>query len=227
MVDTLGFIYGNVDAITAYLVVHEPGFVGIPTEFFELYAISFPFACFIRATEMRSCALPMVVPLGRQLFAELFRVSEFLCTATSRAILRQIQVRLLARTSLNNLNEALAAYSLTLSGRAEIRSREKGYTTQTSSIEGLLPLLNDGCDLKTYVVGGRTYDDTMSAIYQIISNSNPAFDFEEPASAPVVSDRFDHDDQSTENRDGDVIGTDTSLISGKDSGPSPRPCWPS
>jgi hypothetical protein len=84
-----------------------------------------------------------------------------------------------------------------------------GYTTQTSSVEGLLPLLNDGCDLKTYVVGGRTYDDTMAAIYQIVSNSNPAFDFEEPASAPVVSARFDEDDQSTENGDGDVIGTET------------------
>jgi hypothetical protein len=49
----------------------------------------------------------------------------------------------------------------------------------------------------------------MAAIHQIISNSNPAFDFEEPASAAVVSARLDDDDQSTENGGGDVIDTET------------------
>jgi hypothetical protein len=49
----------------------------------------------------------------------------------------------------------------------------------------------------------------MAAIYQIISNSSPAFNFEEPASVPVVSAWFDDDDQSTENGDGDGLRTET------------------
>jgi hypothetical protein len=66
----------------------------------------------------------MVVPLGRQLFAEFPRVSEFLRTATSNPILREMQVGLLAGTSLNILREALASHSPTLSGSAESSARK-------------------------------------------------------------------------------------------------------
>jgi hypothetical protein len=115
MVDTLAFICSHVDLITSYATTHESPFKGIPTELFEVYAILLPFACFVRTVEMRTCSLAMIVPLARQLLVSLSDAGGLMRTCTAMAILRRMQVWLLARLSVNHLHEDLVAYSLALS----------------------------------------------------------------------------------------------------------------
>jgi hypothetical protein len=173
MVDTLQFICERVDAITGFLATHRSMFRGIPTEFFELYGILLPFACFVRAVEKRSCSLPMIVRLARQLLQALSDISALVRTPTSVAILRDLHIHLLARLSANNLHEAIAAHALSFHGRREIHDREFGYSTRDLTTGIHLPATDEQWNLKCYVKGRGSYDDTMAEICQMLDNTIP------------------------------------------------------
>jgi hypothetical protein len=204
MVETLGFIVRHIDAITCYLTAHESGYDGVPTELFELYAILLPFSCFLRAIETRNCSLSMVVPLARQVLAALFHIRPLLRTSASVEILRDMQIRFLARLTVNNHEEVLASYALGLAGRAEIRKREIGYSIPAGMAEIPPPPVDDGCNLHAYMIGGSSYDDTMLAICQMIDNTTPATVLD-GFSARLV----EHHDEPTEELEEEVTVVET------------------
>jgi hypothetical protein len=172
MVDTLAFMCSHVDMITGYLTAHDSPFTGILAELFEVYAILLPFACFARAVEMRTCSLPMIVPLARQLLWSLSDVGGLMRTCTAMAILRGMHVCILAGLSANNRHEALVAYPLALARREDTPRREIGYRTRDTTTRAHHPSIDERCNLKLYVRRGDKYDDVMFSIYQMISNTN-------------------------------------------------------
>jgi hypothetical protein len=175
MIDTLAFIFDNLDQIRGYMFASEVAFPldHVPTEIFELYAILLPFACFLRAVESRSCNLCSIVPLARRLLAALSDVQGLLQTGAAMMILRDMHIRLLARLCVNNRAEALTAYALTLQGREELRAKEADFSTQGRDSEIDLTLIEDNQGLKSYMKGNRSYDDVMTALFQEMSNAQP------------------------------------------------------
>jgi hypothetical protein len=176
MLDTLAFICENVDLITAFLAANRCGLPCIPREFVELYAILFPFGCFLRAIETLSWSSSMIVPLARQLLVVLLNVAVLMRTSTGVVLFRDMDVRFLARLTANNPSDRLAAYSLTSSGRAEIRPREIGYSTQDTTAGYPLPSCDRRCDLKVYTVRNSNYDETLAVLAQLIVNTIPIID---------------------------------------------------
>jgi hypothetical protein len=176
MIDTLAFIFNNLEAIRGYMFAnpHESqDFDDIPTEVFELYAVLLPFSCFIRAVEARCCSLTSIVPLARDLLKCLSNVRGFLATDAGQVILRDLHIRLLARLCVNNRAEVLAAHSLTLEGRDELRKMEVGYSTQGQGSGDGLRGVKENQDLKSFMKGDASFDDVMASIYQQIANSRP------------------------------------------------------
>jgi hypothetical protein len=185
MLNTLAFVCENVDVITAFLAANRCGLPGIPTEFVELYAILFPFGYFLRAIETRSCSLSMIVPLARQLLVPLLNVAPLLRTSTGVMIFRDMHIRFLAHLTAKNLSDCLAAYSLTLYGRADIRAREIGYSTQDMIAGHPLPSYDRRCDLKAYTVRNSNSDETLAVLAQLIVNTIPMID--PGGSTPILS----------------------------------------
>jgi hypothetical protein len=74
---------------------------------------------------------------------------------------------------MNNLSESFAAYSLTLSGRDEIRKREKGYRTRGPEIpsQGVFPVCPDITIMKGYCQEEITYDDIITLAFPFAANS--------------------------------------------------------
>jgi hypothetical protein len=187
MIDTLAFIFDNLDVIWGYMFGNSGEFSGldhIPTEVFELYAILLPFDCFLRAVEARCCSITSIIPLVRGLLEALRGVRSLLNTGVAKMILRDLHIRLLARLSVNNMNEALTAYALTKQGRNELRLKERGYSTQGPDCEVEYPKKND---LTNHMKGGSSYDDVIAALSQEIMNSEPFIGLE---CAPSVFDEI-------------------------------------
>jgi hypothetical protein len=86
--------------------------------------------CFLGVLEWRIYALPEIVPLSRALFVRLRDVLPLIGMRPMREIFHEIHVRLFSRFMINNREEAVAAYSLTMQGRWEIPEFEKGCRTQ-------------------------------------------------------------------------------------------------
>jgi hypothetical protein len=176
MVDTLAFIFNNLEAVPGYLFANPldcQGVKYVPTEAFELYAILLPFSCFIRAVEARCCSLASIVPLVRDLLRALSNVRASLSTDAAQVILKDLYIRLLLRLCMNNRAEVLAAYSLTLPGRNELRRKELGYSTQGEVCEDAVHLIKENQELKSFIKGDISYDDVIASVYQQIANSRP------------------------------------------------------
>jgi hypothetical protein len=101
----------------------------------------------------------------------LLNVAPLLRTSTGVMIFRDMHVRFLARLTVNNLSDCLAAYSPTLSGRTEIGAREIGYGTQNTTAGNPLPSDDRRCDLKAYTVRNSNYDETLAVLAQLIVNT--------------------------------------------------------
>jgi hypothetical protein len=82
-----------------------------------------------------------------------------------------MHIRFLTRLTLNNLSDCLAAHLITLSGRAEIRVREIGYSTQDTTAGNALPSYDRRCDLKAYTVRNSNYDETLAILAQLMVNT--------------------------------------------------------
>jgi hypothetical protein len=92
----------------------------ISKEVFKLLAILLPFEIMLAAFESRDCSLSEIVPLVREVQADMRNVSCILETELSRCILRMILTRFIAPVLRNNHEEAIAAYYLTAAGREEL-----------------------------------------------------------------------------------------------------------
>jgi hypothetical protein len=146
----------------------------------ELYAILLPYSCFINAVEARDCSLALIVPLVRGLLSAIRDVALILRTTIAQAIFRDMHIRFLSRISVNNLEEAAAAYSLTLEGRGELRERERGYSTEGTQAAPEIQQLGGRDDLKRYIKSELGYDQVMEAVTQMIAQSEPMTDGGEP-----------------------------------------------
>jgi hypothetical protein len=84
---------------------------------------------------------------------------------------------------MNHVPESLAAYSLSLPGRDELRKREEGYSTRASDIspQVLLSAPPESARLKTYCHGEVSYDKTIAVVFQVVVNSEPMIGEEECA----------------------------------------------
>jgi hypothetical protein len=176
MVDSLTFILQHRVQVRRFLASgdNESNFRDIPLELFQLYAILAPFRCFVNAVESRQCSLAYIVPLARGLLNALRNVREILRTDLARTILRDMCIRLQVRLSVNNVVEAIAAYSLTPAGRAELRESEKGYCTKNPESDIGIPEYEAHLDLKTHLKNDD-YDDTFNVLKQEITRSVPFF----------------------------------------------------
>jgi hypothetical protein len=150
-------------------------------ELFELYAILLPFDRFVRAVEMRSCSLRIIAVLTRQLLQALADVATLLRTSIAMAIFRDVRIGLLTHLTVNNLLEALAAYSLTPHGRPEIRALEIGYRTRDLTNDIHLPPLENQLSLKICRRGESSYGETMRARCHMIINTTAVIVPDEPA----------------------------------------------
>jgi hypothetical protein len=125
---------------------------------------------------MRSYSLSIIVPLARQLLVVLLNVAPLLRTSSVVMIFRDLYIHFLARLTVNNLSDCLAALSLTLSDRAEIRAREIGCSTQDTTAGNPLPSYGRRCDRKAYTVRNSNYDETLAVLAQLIVNTIPIID---------------------------------------------------
>jgi hypothetical protein len=139
--------------------------------------------------ERRSYSLPEIVPLCRGLLATLRNIPEMLCSSTARAIFRDMHIRLLARLMTNNLSESLAAYSLTLPGRDEIRKREKGGSTRGPETppQGRFSVRPDTAILKAHCHEEILDDEVITAVFQFAVHSESMIGEDECASSAFVS----------------------------------------
>lgn len=206
MVDTLAYFVHHSEACTSYLLefgADEEYYDGFPLEISELYIILLPFYCFIGALESRACALPYIVPLSRALLATLRDVFPLLRTYPVRQIFHELYIRLLSRLMANNREEALAAYSLTLQGRQEIRELEKGYSTRDANE----PTPDPCVELKSFMRGASDFDSAIQSAVAMGENSDP-FLVADEASALDLTARISSDDS------GRVDGNDDERASG-------------
>jgi hypothetical protein len=183
MVDMLTFLFTQFDLIRSVPqnLSHDGEIRGfIPAEMMKLYAILFPYSCFISAVEARDCSLALIVPLVRGLLSAMRDVALTLRTTIAQAISRDMHIRFLSRISINNLEEAAAAYSLTLERRGELRERERGYSTEGTHAAPEIRQLGGRDDLKRYIKSELGYDQVVEAITQVIAQSEPMTDGGEP-----------------------------------------------
>jgi hypothetical protein len=118
---------------------------------FEFYAILVQFGCLVSAVERHCCSFCVIVSLIRDLLTALRNVAGILWTTSTHAILRNMYVRLLARASINNRTEESAAYCFTLEGRAQIRKRQSGFSTQNPDFALESELSGEVVSLKVYM----------------------------------------------------------------------------
>jgi hypothetical protein len=74
------------------------------------------FSCFLSAVESHIRALPDIVPLSRQLLTIVRNVLPLITTSPMRKIFYEFHIRFLARLMVNNGEDAIVAYTLTLKG---------------------------------------------------------------------------------------------------------------
>jgi hypothetical protein len=89
----------------------------------------------------------VIVPLVKNVLQALRDVRGFLRTAAAHSISRDIYIRFLARVSVNNCSEAISAYWLRFQGRAEMRSKEDGYSTHTPDVQQETGLADDSINI--------------------------------------------------------------------------------
>jgi hypothetical protein len=174
MIDTLAFILEHVDEIAGYLhMVSETEQIAyrIPTELFETYAMLMPFRCFVSAVGRHCCSLCVIVSLIRDLLTALRDVAGILRTTSAHGILADRYVRLLVRASINNRTEASAAYRFTLQGRAEIRKRESGFSTQNPDFALESEFLGEVVNLKVDMKHRCSYGDVVVQLIEVIGNT--------------------------------------------------------
>jgi hypothetical protein len=128
MVDTRAYLVDFFERSRDYLA--EFGVIAgyrdaLPSEIYYSYIILLPYYCFLRAVEWRACALSDIVPLSRALLALLRDIRQFLLTDPLREIFHELHIRFPARLMVNNRDDPIAAYSVTLQGRHEIRELER------------------------------------------------------------------------------------------------------
>jgi hypothetical protein len=169
MVDILDFFLQNRRQINSYLLIqHElDPFIplSIPKEFFELHAILLPFHIMLAAVESRDCTLSEIVPLFREVQANVRTVFGVLDTETSKQILHIILARFYARLLTNNYQEAIAAYLLTPLGRDELRTEQEGYHTIRMDVR--LPIWRPARDSRSE----RTFETTIVELTNAILNA--------------------------------------------------------
>jgi hypothetical protein len=176
MIDTLAYILDHVDEIASYLhIVSETEQIArhLPTELFELYAMLMTFGCLMSAVERHCCSLPVIVPLIRDLLTTSRDVAGILRTTFAHAILRDMDVRLPARASINNRTEASAAYCFTLQGRAEIWKRESGFSTQNPDFALENEFSGEVVNLNVYMKHQCSYNDAIVRLAEVIGNATP------------------------------------------------------
>jgi hypothetical protein len=118
MIDTLAYFVDNLAKCTYHLMDcgQALGYPDrLPLEIVELDIILLPFDYFINALKMCACALADVVPL--------------LMTDPIHKAFHEFHIELLARLMVNNREVALAAHTITLQDRQELRELESGYST--------------------------------------------------------------------------------------------------
>jgi hypothetical protein len=197
MVDTLAFILRNRVKVREFLAsdANESEFRDIPLEVFELHAILCPFSCFVNAVEAGKCSIAYIVPLVRGLLKQLRKIREILRTDSARLILRDMTIRLLARLSMNNVVEAIAAYTLTPAGRAELRVLETGYATKNPNSTIGIPNYEAHLDLKTHIQhlkrNPETYHDTFVVLRKEIIDSTSLYDDPLPSDFSTRTQRQD------------------------------------
>jgi hypothetical protein len=123
MMDTLAYFVANFELCTAFLMKCVQAFDyrdRLPLEIVELYIIMIPFSCFVSAVESRARALPDIIPLSRQLLTIVRNVFPLIRTNPTRKIFHEFHVQFLARLMVNNDEDAIAAYTLTLQERQEL-----------------------------------------------------------------------------------------------------------
>jgi hypothetical protein len=140
----LRFISKHLTGISDFFRAHPDAAAfprSVPHEIFEFYLILLPFSCFATAVERRCYSLPKIVLLSRGLLAMLREIPGILCSSAAQEISQEMHIRLLARLTMNNVRESLAAYSMSLPERDELRRCEKGYNTcaRVGKIEHVLP----------------------------------------------------------------------------------------
>jgi hypothetical protein len=98
-------------------------------------------------------------------------------------------IRFPARVSVTNRSEAISAYCLTFQGRAEMRSKEDGYSAHTPEVQRETELADDNVNIQTYMKHGQCYDDVMAKLPDIILNTEPMLNDDECA-APTGGAEF-------------------------------------
>jgi hypothetical protein len=82
-------------------------------------------------------------------------------------------VRLLARASIDNRTEASSVYCSTLQGRAEIRKREFGFSSQNPDFALENEFSGEVVNLKLHMKHQCPYDDVIVRLVEVIGNTTP------------------------------------------------------
>jgi hypothetical protein len=98
-------------------------------------------------------------------------VAGILRTTSAHAILRGMYVRLFVRASINKRTEASAAYCFTLQGRADIRKREFGFSTQNPFFALESEFSGEVVNLKVYMRHQCSYNDVIVRLVEVIGNT--------------------------------------------------------
>jgi hypothetical protein len=189
MMDTLAFIHEH------FAEIMEWRSEGVPTEILDLYALLKPYSVFIHLMEARDSCLISVVPFGRRLLSQLLDVCSRIKTSPVRSIFRDMHIRLLARLMLNDRDESITAYLLTLSGRNEMRRKENGYTTHLNPAE-IVP------DISVY--SDPEYEGFYDNLRELMATTVPAIGEDECALSVFDRDhlpeRLPRSEEETEDR---------------------------
>jgi hypothetical protein len=148
-----------------------------------------PFSCFLSAVESRTCALPDIVPLSRQLLPIVRNILPLITTISMREIFHEFHIQFLARLMVNNGEAAIAADTRTLQGRQELLEMERGYSTHGAGE----PMPNALIDLKLFMKGavdfnsaiGRACESVRCSVAFLISDDFP----ESTSTASVLTDQ--------------------------------------
>jgi hypothetical protein len=132
-----------------------------------------PFGCLMSPVERHCCSLCVTIPLIRDLLTALRDIAGILRTTTSHAVLRDMYLRLLARATINNRTDTSAAYCFTLQGRAHIRKRESGFSTQNPDFGLESEFSGEVVNLKVYMKHECSYNDVSVRLVEVIGNTTP------------------------------------------------------
>jgi hypothetical protein len=96
--------------------------------------------------------------LSHELFTILRNISPLLTIDTCHKILHDFHIRFLARLVVNNREDALTAYRLTLQGREKLRELERGYRTHRADEPAANSLIDFKSLMKDYFDFGSAFD---------------------------------------------------------------------